>query len=447
MTHQNQWSTYIGFIYAVTGAAVGLGNIWKFPYMTGMHGGSAFVMLYIIFVFFVGLPVMLSEMVIGRGGQSEPIEAFKNYHKTIGSRKGWVWLGWWGSAILLLILSFYSVVAGWSIGYMYDMFITDFYKYPVQSIREHWDNFIASPLKLIILDVIFLMLTMWVVRYGVQKGIERASKIMMPMLFILLLMLVVYALTFEGFDDAVRFLFAFKFQDITPTIILAALGHAFFSLAVGAGVMIVYASYLPKRYSLGSSVIIIALINLLVALLAGLAIFPLVFTYQLPLESGPGLMYQVLPVAFGLIPFGQIIGIMFFLLLLLAAWTSSISLAEPLVLLLHNKYGWSRLNACLIVGSAAFLLSIGSVFSFNVWKDVQVFKQWTYFAAITDLTTNIMLPIGALGYALFAGWVMHSNLTRKGLSFKREWSYYCWHVLTRFIAPLGIFVVIISAMF
>ncbi len=250
-------------------------------------------------------------------------------------------------------------------------------------------------------------------------------------------------LFYADFTSGFNFLFAFKIQKMSPEIIISAMGHAFFTLAIGAGCMLVYGSYLTKDIKLSTAVITIVILDVLVAILAGLAIFPLVFAHHLTPEGGPGLMFQVLPIAFSTMPFGQFFGGLFFLLLLFAAWTSSISIAEPLVILLTERHGLSRLTASITVGLVGWLLGLASLLSFNVWKDYKIFHHWTIFAAITDLTTNILLPLGGLGFALFAGWAMKKQATKQELQLGRN-LYYLWHFLIRYLVPAGIILVIVK---
>lgn len=441
-----QWSSRFGFILATTGAAVGLGNIWKFPYMAGDNGGSAFVLVYLICVVLIGLPVMLSEMLIGRRARQNPVNAIKALAEQNQKSSHWQLLGWLGSLTLLLVLSFYSVVAGWTIAYLVKAWGGVFNGLSAGQIDHVWGNFLAHPGPLLVYHALFMFLTLWIVARGVEQGLERASRVMMPLLFVILLLLDGYGTSTGGFESAVKFLFEPDFSKITTSVIISAMGHAFFTLAVGAGCMLVYASYLSKNVKLGSAVLTIASLDVLVAILAGLAIFPIIFAYHLTPQGGPGLMFQVLPIAFAKMGGGSFFGGLFFLLLLFAAWTSSISLAEPLVILLTQRYQFSRLKAAIIVGVVAWLLGLASLLSFNVWSSVKLFGRWDIFTSITDLTTNIMLPIGGLLFVIFAGWVLPKAVSRDELSFVRHSVYKGWLIATRFIAPLGILAILIAAL-
>ena len=306
--------------------------------------------------------------------------------------------------------------------------------------------FLADPTLLLIFHALFMAGTLWVVARGVQRGLERASLIMMPLLFLVLLILVVYAAVSTGayFGKASHFLFDPNFHLITGRVIINAMGHAFFTLAIGVGAMLIYGSYVPKQISIGWSVVITAGLDVLVALLSGLAIFPIIFEHHLAPTAGPGLMFMVLPIAFAKMPDGQWVGALFFLLLLFAAWTSSINIAEPLVAALWEKTNLKRGHCATIVAVAAWLLGLLSVFSFNVWAHDKIWG-FTPFDLITDAVTNVILPIGGIFYALFAGWAMRKEYSKAELALKRDWIYWCWRFATRYIAPIGILVVFIGA--
>lgn len=446
-SRRDHWSSRLGFILAATGAAVGLGNIWKFPYMAGANGGSAFVLVYLLCVLLIGIPLMLAEMIIGRHGQQNAVNSLRKIAIETKHSPKWQWVGWLGALTLLLVLSFYSVVAGWSIAYLFFTWRGDFNGLGVSAINQSWGSFLANPWQLMFWHAVFMWLTMWVVERGVQQGIEKASRIMMPLLFLTLIILDIYAASLGDFSEGARFLFDFKLQKVSPSIVISAMGHAFFTLAIGAGCMLVYGSYLKRTVPLGSAVATIVILDVLVAILAGLAIFPIVFAYHLSPEGGPGLMFQILPIAFAKMAGGQFFGGLFFLLLLFAAWTSSISIAEPLVILLKERHGFSRLSASIIVGITAWVLGIASLLSFNKWQNFKIAQKWTVFGAITDLTTNILLPLGGLGFALFAGWIMTKKMTNQELNFKNPWLFYIWLFLIRFVTPLGIILIIIDSMF
>lgn len=438
-----QWSSKWAFILATTGAAVGLGNVWRFPYMAGSHGGSAFVMLYLVFVILIGLPIMIAEISIGRRARANSVSSLQILAKESNGSKHWGLLGWWGALALLLVLSFYSVVSGWSIAYLYHSLFIGFKNNTTTQITQTWQHFLTSPWQLLGWHTLFMTLTISVIVRGVQAGLEKATKYMMPALYGILFLLVVYAAFVGDFYKAFHFLFDFHPEKITTNIVISAMGHAFFTLALGAGAMLTYGAYVPRSVNIANTVWIVALLDVLVAVLSGLAIFPLVFAHHLALNAGPGLMFVTLPIAFAHIPYGSLIGALFFLLLLCAAWTSSINLAEPMVIILQNKLRLSRTKAALLIGLIAWLLGFIAVLSFNVWKHVEIFHT-SLFTIDTSIPTDIILPIGGLGFAIFAGFVMKKQFTQAEVD---QRVYRVWRFLVRTIAPAGILIVFLSAFF
>lgn len=439
----NRWSSRLAFICATTGAAVGLGNIWKFPYMAGDHGGGAFVLMYLLCVLCIAIPIMIAEIVLGRCGRADPVTCLQQLAKTHGASRYWAGLGWWGAGTLILVLSFYSVVAGWSLAYLQQSLTGSLNQQTAPALLQHWQQFLAQPLPLLGWHALFMGLTVGVVSLGIKNGLERANTWMMPALLAILIGLVVYGYQQGDMPAAWHFLFSFHLDKLNAQVIIDALGHACFSLATGAGCLLVYGAYLPEEVPIGSTALIIAGLNLMIAILAGLAIFPLVFAHHLAPQEGPGLMFEILPIAFAQMPYGQWIGALFFLLLLFAAWTSSISLAEPLVQLLITRRQLTRTWASGLVGLVAWSLGILSTLSFNLWSDVRILGHWTLFTAATDLATNLLLPIGALGFALFAGWCLPSRLIHPllGKAHRHNW---LWTALIRTLAPMAILIILIA---
>ena len=438
-----QWSSNWAFILAATGAAVGLGNIWRFPYMAGVHGGSAFVGLYLIFVLLMGIPIMISEFIIGRHGRENPIDTLRQLALNNQHSHHWGLLGAWGGLALLMILSFYSVVSGWSIAYIFKSLLGTFDHANAQQVNQIWQTFLASPGQLIAWHSLFMILTMLVITAGVSKGLERATKLMMPALYLILLALVLYASHVGHFAQAARFLFHFDPSKITPSVTIAAMGHAFFTLAIGAVALLTYGAYIPPRTPLIPSVFFIVVLDVLVAVLSGLAIFPIVFTYHLPVSQGPGLMFVSLPISFNHLPMGNWVGALFFVLLLFAAWTSSINLAEPLIVILMEKYQLSRKQAAWIVGSAAWLLGLGSALSFNVLQSVTFFQQYHFFDLATNIPTDFLLPIGGIGFAIVAGYIMKKTDSQAQIYTHRA-IYRLWRFLVRTVAPLVVLCILLS---
>lgn len=443
-TERSLWSSRFAFIMVTAGAAVGLGNIWKFPYVAGNNGGGAFVLLYLLCTLLVGIPAMIAELLIGRHGRRNAVNTLSTIAKQAGHSTKWQGLGWLGCLTLLMVLSFYSVVSGWSIAYLYFAIKGTFVNIGAVEIVQLWDNLLASPMILIAWHSAFMFLTMIVVALGVNAGIEKASKWMMPALLIILLLLVLYAAIVGDFAKALHFLFSFKIEALNSQAVINAMGQAFFSLATGAGAILIYGSYLSKNTNMVETVLIISVINVMVAILAGLAIFPIVFSYGLEPASGPGLMFQVLPIAFSQMPGSQMIAISFFTLLLFAAWTSSISMGEPLVALINERWNISRRRGAFYVGVLAWILGLLSVFSFNIWQNVKLFSRWGIFDALTDFPINIMLPIGAFLFCIFAGWVMDPKDVKAEFGENMPKTYLAWRFAIRYLAPIGIFAVFVA---
>jgi neurotransmitter:Na+ symporter, NSS family len=411
---RQHWSSTLGFIFATTGAAVGLGNIWRFPYEVGQHGGSAFVLTYIIAMILISIPLMMTEILLGRIAQANPVDALKSLATQYQANRFWKMLGWWGISCLFLILSFYSVVGSWGIAYLVALFSGKLSGYSVYFFQTHWQHFTQHWPQMIAFNSLFLALTLVVVAQGIQKGLERASKIMMPLLFFLLIILTWWGNNLPGFHRALHFLFSFDVHKLNANVILFALGQAFFSSAIGAGCLLAYGSYLPEKTAIPQSVGIITFCNIGVALLSGLAIFPILFSENIPPMQGPGLMFIALPASLSHMPYGHLFSMIFFVLLIFAAWTSSISLAEPLVMLACERLGLSRLKAVIGLGAAAWLVGLASVFSFNRWKTALWFGH-TIFSAMTDFTTNVMLPLGGLGFACFVAWHIPEHVLQEKL--------------------------------
>ena len=438
-TH-SEWSSRITFILAATGSAVGLGNIWKFPYITGENGGGAFVLVYLLCVLLIGIPIMVAEIMLGRRGHRNPIETMELLTEEAGADKNWHYLGWMGVVAGLLILSYYSVIAGWASAYVVKAFTGSFFDANATAIKAIFDDFVASPVQLIFWHTIFMLATMMIVVRGVNNGLEKAVQYLMPSLFILMFLLVAYVMKMDSYYQGLHFLLLPDFSKLTGSSILTAMGHAFFTLSLGMGAIMVYGSYLPKNISIAKTALLIAGADTLVALMAGIVIFPIVFSHNLHPDSGPGLIFQTLPIAFGSMTGGWLMGILFFVMLVIAALTSSISLIEPAVAWLVENKGYSRLKACVWSGLVTWLLGLGTVFSFNVWSNVKLFDR-TIFQLLDYLTANLMLPIGGFCIAVFAGWIMKRQHSEQELSMPNEVDYLRWKILICYVAPSAVFFV------
>ena len=439
------WHSRWLFILAATGSAVGLGNIWKFPYITGENGGGAFVLVYLFCICLVGIPVMIAEVMLGRMGRQSPINTMTVLAKKQKVSAAWAGIGWMGAISGFLILSFYSVIAGWALDYIYGMASGVFDDINAQQSGEVFSTLLASPTTLLIWHSIFMLLTLYVVARGVNEGLEKAIKILMPVLFILLALLLAYAITLDGFSKGFHFLFSFDFSKLNSESIIVALGHAFFTLSLGLGAIMAYGAYMPDDTHIGKTVILVGTLDTLVALTAGLIIFPVVFTNGLEPTAGPGLLFQTLPIAFGQMPFGTVFGSLFFILVAFAAWSSSISLAEPIVAWVVESKGIHRHKAAVLVGVSAWVLGIGTILSFNLWADYTLFGK-TFFDCLDFLTTNIMLPLGGLMIAVFVSWIMRDSDVAQEIRMESPVIYKAWLVVLRFVAPLAILTVLVNGL-
>jgi NSS family neurotransmitter:Na+ symporter len=438
-----EWSSRLAFILAATGSAVGLGNIWKFPYITGEHGGGAFVLVYLLCIAFIGIPVMMGEVLIGRRGRRSPINTMRVLAEEEGKSRYWQYLGWSGVVAGFLILSYYSVIAGMAVAYIARTASGMFSGASPERVAEVFAAFTGDPEKLFAWHTLFMALTLVVVARGVRSGLEQAVRWLMPALFILLLVLVGYAMSTADFGAGLKFMFAPNFHKLDWNGVLIAMGHAFFTLSLGMGAIMVYGSYMPHGASIARTSVAIALMDTVVALLAGMAIFPIVFANGLAPDAGPGLIFKTLPVAFGHMWGGSFFGVLFFILLAFAAWTSAISLIEPAVAWLVENHGMSRINAVVFAGGISWVLGLGTVFSYNLWAHKTLLGM-TFFGLLDYLTANIMLPLGGLAIAVFAAWVMSRGSTEEELATRAPWVYKLWRIVLRYLTPVAIMIIFLN---
>ena len=439
-----EWSSRWIFILAATGSAVGLGNIWKFPYMAGENGGGAFVLIYLVCIALLGIPVMMAEVLIGRRGRQSPVNTMITLAKEEGANGHWVWLGWSGVVAGFLILSYYSVIAGWTLAYILDSINGTFTGLDSDAVAKVFDDLTASPGDLIFWHSLFMLLTMIVVARGVQEGLEKAIRFLMPALFILLVIMVGYALSTDAFGKGFSFMFTPDFSKISTEGVLKAMGQAFFTLSLGMGAIMIYGSYMPHDASITRTSITVALADTGVALLAGIAIFPIVFANGLEPAAGPGLVFVTLPIAFGHMPGGEFFGTVFFVLLAFAAWSSSISLIEPFVAWLVENKGMTRNHASILSGIVTWFIGLGTVFSFNYWKEIKVFGR-TFFENLDFLTSNIMLPLGGLLIGVFAAWIIKQQSSMEELGMGKGPAYQIWSILVRYVTPVGVGLIFLKA--
>ncbi len=452
------WASRWIFILAATGSAVGLGNIWKFPYMAGMYGGGAFVLVYLLCIAMIGLPVMLAETLLGRRGRQSPVNTLKSLAIQSGASSRWSWAAMIGMTGALLILSFYSVVAGWAFDYILAMGSSEFSAITSNGAAERFETLTSNPWRLTLWHTLFIVLTAWTIARGVNAGLERSLRVMMPLLFVLLVVLLGFSMTSGHFQEGLDFLFRFDLAKV-PEGILAAMGHAFFTLSVGVGSIMAFGAYMPKKTSIGRAVITVGIIDTVVALTAGMALFPIVFAAGLEPSAGPGLMFVSLPYAFGQIAMGQVFGLIFFLLVSVAAWSSSISMLEPAVAYAVERTGRSRVQVTSYIALACWVVGLGTVLSFNWLADARFFVTdeagwhffaWTdtggktFFDSVDYLTSRIMLPLGGFFFVLFAGWVLDRDVFVAELALAKPRLFPVIYALVRYVAPVGILIIFIA---
>jgi NSS family neurotransmitter:Na+ symporter len=443
-TTSESWSGRLAFILASIGAAVGLGNIWKFPYTLGSSGGSAFVLVYVIAILLVATPIMISEMIIGRHARASAPTALRKVAVESGNSRHWGLLGWMGLFALFLVLSFYSVVAGWTAAYLVKSATGSIVGLSAAEVGVGFSDFTHNSGEVIFWHFLFTATTIVIVSRGVKIGLERVVRVLMPALFITLVALVINSAFIGDFSTAVDFLFTADLSKLTPAVVLAAVGQAFFSVNVGIGAVLTYSSYLPQDVNIFRSSIIVALGDTLVALLAGLAIFPIVFANNLDPGGGPGLIFITLSTAFAKMPAGALIGAGFFLMLVFAALTSSISMLETMTARIIEIRGMTRTKAVVLIGSGTFLVGLITVFSFSSWENVYLldaiptFAGKTPFDLIDYIVTNILMPLGGLLYALFAGWWLSKDTSVYEMGVGDGALFKLWQLLVRIVAPLAV---------
>ena len=437
------WSSRMAFILAVTGSAVGLGNIWKFPYIAGENGGGAFVLVYLFCVFLIALPVMMSEILIGRRGRRNPVATMALLGEEEGHSRRWRWVGGLGILAGILILSYYSVIAGWTLAYVQKSVFGVFIAASADQVDAVFKTFTGNWIAVGFAHTLFIGFTTLVVAHGVERGLEQAVKFMVPALLLLMLALLGYSISSGSFSAGWSFLFTPDFNALTWDGVLVAMGQAFFTLSLGMGAVMAYGAYLPKEASIAGASIAVVIADTVIAILAALVIFPLVFANDLNPGEGEGLVFVTLPLAFGQMPGGALFATMFFLLLTFAAWTSALGLMESAVAYLVERYYRTRAQSALMIGGLIWAIGLGTVLSFNVLKDFR-FLKGTIYDNVDYLTSNILLPLSGLLITVFAGWVMCRNSTSDELGGAGS-SFKLWRFLARFVAPAAIIVIFLQA--
>ncbi len=451
-THHVKWTSRSAFLMASIGAAVGLGNLWRFPYIAGENGGGAFVLIYIGFVVILGIPLVMSELALGRAGKMSAIGTMTRMVRR-GHHPFWQIIGWLSILVPIMGLTYYSVVAGWSLDYIVKAITGRFTGLDgagsgalFQGLQDSWP-------RLALWHSVYMVSVIVIVSLGVKAGLESTVKIMMPGLFIILMILSAYAMFTGNGLEALSFLFSPDFSKISAQTVLMALGQALFSLAIGVGALITYGAYLPDNVSLPKAAAIIALADTLVALLAGFMIFPIVFQYNLTPGEGPGLIFATLPIAFGQMNGGILFGGLFFLLLSFAAFTSSLAMLEPVIAWFEDK-GKSRLLMSWVMGIGAWAIGVVMLLSFNILKDVKPlsflapFADKNLFGVMDFIVANIMLPVNALMLALFTGWAMSRKMISEQISYPLgSPEFTLWQISMKYIAPIAISIIVYMMIF
>lgn len=463
----SHWSSRAAFVLAAIGSAVGLGNLWRFPAEAGANGGGAFVLLYVMCVALIGLPLLLSETVIGRHGQRNAVASTVALAHQSSASGAWAALAWFGMLASFMVLTFYSVVAGWVLYFIgasgLDWLGTLFEGRPlapafadgsVDDIQAMMPTLFGDPVRLIAMHAIFAALTIFVVARGVNQGIEKAAIWLMPAFFVLLLVITIYSISTGDLSSALTFLFAPDFSRILePGVLNSALGQAFFSLSLGSAIMVTYGAYASRETNLAQTSGMIAFADTSVALIAGLAIFPIVFAVGLDPAAGPTLMFQTLPTAFHSMPAGSLVALLFFVLAFFAALTSSVSLLEVVVAWISERFDFRRVTASLLIGSGFFIVGLFSVFAFNIWEDhrplsfLPGFEDANWFDAFDGLTGRILLPLSGLITAIFIGWVADRRLVDPESGLGPTGILPVWRFLVAWLCPIAVAAILIFSLF
>lgn len=424
---QRGWRSRWTFIAAATAATVGLGNLWKFAYLAGENGGGNFVLVYLLAVLLLALPLLVAEVILGSRGRANPVRAIQQLSIEASGHSRWQLIAWLGMLAGLLILSYYSVIAGWAIAYIPKFLLSTFSGSDAPAVGGEFTRLLADPWQMMAWQGGFLLLVAVVAGSGIRWGVAVFLRLLLPLIVVILLALVYYAFQVGDGAAALNFLFQRSAEPLTPRQVLVAVGHAFFTLSIGVAVMAAYGAYLPDRRSITLMVSAVCLFDTLIALLAGLAIFPLVFAMNIQPGMGPGLMFVAMPYAFGNMIYGEYVGAAFFLMVALTAVGSGVALLEPMTVWIAQRLRWWRLPSALLAASLVWLLGQLTVLSFNLWSHLSLFR-WVEFAS-----TNILLPLTAVLIAIFVGWVMRPAVLRDELYVERLWLFRLWHSLLRYL--------------
>ena len=439
------FSNKMAVVAAAAGSAVGLGNIWRFPYELGQSGGAAFLIIYLFFVVVIGMPLMMSEFVIGRMGQGNAVGAFKK----IAPGKSWWLIGVMGVLTAFFIMGFYSVISGWTLEYIYQAVSNQFANKDTVALSQAFTAFSSDTVRPLFWMAVFMIIAATIIILGVKDGIEKSTKFLMPLLLIIIIILGIRSITLPGGAVGLKYLFQPDFTKITPSVVLSAMGQAFFSLSLGMGCMITYGSYINVKNHLSHTVFEVTALDTLISVLAAIAIFPAVFAMGINPAQGPELVFITLPNVFAQIPGGYIWSILFFILLCVAALTSAISLMEVVVAYLVEELKIKRIKTTILVSVVIMLLGVLASLSFGIWKDVHIFGM-NFFDLFDNITSKVLMPIGGLMISIFTGWFLSKKRIKEEMSSYGKFStpyFRAFIFLVKYIAPLCILLVILHQIF
>lgn len=439
---REKWNSKLGFILAASGSAVGLGNLWKFPYETYSNGGSAFIIVYLISTILIGLPIMMAEIFIGKSTNKNPIGAFKALHSSV-----WHIIGWLGISSGFVILSYYSVVGGWTLRYFIQTSSGTYLSMNQGQVANDFGQFVQNGSLQVLFHTVFMLMVVGIVILGVKKGIEIAGKLLMPILFILLLVLVAISVQTSGFQQSIEYLFYPDFSKITTNSVIESMGQSFFSLSLGMGAIITYGSYMKRDEPIIKDSLTIVGFDTLIAILACLMIFPIIFTFDLKPDAGVGILFSTLPVLFLKMPGGIVVGPLFFLLVIFAALTSGVSLLEVVVSYFIDEKGWNRKKATIVIGIAIWFLGLPSALCNGGWDWLSQFKiigERNFFDSLDYLASSWMLPIGGIFISIFTGWVVSKEIRNESFAKDHEGVYRLIVFLLKYVAPLLVFLVLLN---
>ena len=446
-SNKSGFNSKLGVIMAAAGSAIGLGNIWKFPYEAGQNGGGAFLLVYLLCVIVFGMPLLMTELLIGRKAGQSTFSAFR----AISGTNHWQWLGWWSALTVLVLTGFYFVVTGWCVDYLYEAIVYSYKGMETDQLLTHFTENVSNTPKMLICSILPVLLTASILWFGVSKGIERLSKILMPLLLIMMILMSIRVLMLDGSGAGMRFFFAPDFSQITPSAVMVAAGQCFFSLSVGLGLLITYGAYMPADQDVTKTSFMVILLDTIVAVFAGVIIFPAVFAFGFDPAEGPQLVFVVLPAVFQHMSFAWLSGVFFFFLLFVAALTSTISLMEVIVVsIMELSHGKMNRHQSVLIAAAVIAVSVAVyVLSMTgVWSNLQLFGH-NLFELGDTLVTTFMMPLSALAMSLFVGWFMplqDKDLVPHSRKQYKQWLRPLFVFSLRWIVPIAILLIFLNGL-